>query len=98
MAIFWHIYSDATNAFVTNASANSISPPTSYLLMLKLTFGTVIIWHSVAMPVTHVTTDATVTNVTDTTRFMYSTHMPGCTHGIFTMLSHSAFSQEATRE
>src|SRR6266487_5524227 len=79
MAIFWHIYSDATDASVTNASANSISPPTSYLLKLELTFRTVIIWDSKEKPVTCDATDATVTNVTDTAKFMYSTHMPGCT-------------------
>ena len=27
----------------------------------------------------HVTTDAIVTNVTNTARFIYTTHMPGCT-------------------
>jgi hypothetical protein len=40
--------------------------PTSYLLMLELTFRTVIIWDSAAKPVTRDATDATVTNVTNT--------------------------------
>jgi hypothetical protein len=42
--------------------------------MLEFTFRTAIIWGSAIKPVTSDATDATVTNVTDTAKFMYTTH------------------------
>ena len=79
MAIFWHIYSDATDATVTNTYCEFDFSLYTILTFARTHVQNGNIWDSAIKPVTSDATDATVTNVTDTAKFIYATHMPGYT-------------------